>query len=90
MKGRKMGGMHQSPSLIATSDGGVVILMGGKLAKYDKELNLVKEVEMKKPSMPPKEDGEMPVSEVAPEAPALPQDFVAEPVIPVETAQEPQ
>lgn len=34
-------------SMIATSDGGVVILVGNKLMKYDKNLNLVKEVEIK-------------------------------------------
>ena len=54
--GKKMGmmdgkmmkgmGMHQQ-SLVATSDGGVVVLSGGKLMKYDSSLNLVKEVEMK-------------------------------------------
>lgn len=33
--------------VIAAADGGVIILAGNKLAKYDKELNLVKEVEIK-------------------------------------------
>jgi hypothetical protein len=33
-------------SLAATSDGGVVILSGNKLSKYDKNLTLVKEVEV--------------------------------------------
>jgi hypothetical protein len=42
-----MGGMMGGSSLIATSDGGVVVLMGNKLIKYDKDLNLVKEVEIK-------------------------------------------
>ena len=37
--------MH--PAVVATSDGGVVVLTGGKLAKYDNSLNLVKEVEIK-------------------------------------------
>ena len=40
-----MGGMQ--PKVVATSDGGVVVLMGNKLAKYDSALSLVKEVEMK-------------------------------------------
>jgi len=34
-------------SMIATADGGVIILIGNKLMKYDKNLNLVKEVEIK-------------------------------------------
>lgn len=70
MKGGMMMGMH--PTVVATSDGGVVVLAGGKLAKYDASLNLVKEVEIKggpkptdkkadpmeitKPSMQPKEE----------------------------------
>ena len=33
--------------IVATQDGGVVILMGKKLMKYDKNLNLVKETEIK-------------------------------------------
>lgn len=33
--------------LIATQDGGVVLMMGHKLIKYDAQLNLVKEVEIK-------------------------------------------
>ena len=34
-------------TMIATSDGGVVVRQGVKIYKYDKELNLVKEVELK-------------------------------------------
>ena len=51
MMGGKMGrkgpmhGMH--PTVVATSDGGVVVLMGNKLTKFDSALGLVKEVEMK-------------------------------------------
>ncbi len=37
-----MGSMMNSSSLVATSDGGVVVLMGNELSKYDSELNLVK------------------------------------------------
>lgn len=48
-------GMHKmmmmkgmmNQSMVATSDGGVIILMGRKLVKYDKDLNMVKEVELK-------------------------------------------
>ena len=34
-------------SMVATSDGGVVVLSHNKLTKYDKNLNIVKEVELK-------------------------------------------
>lgn len=34
-------------TIIATSDGGIVIVMGNKLSKYDKNLNLIKEVELR-------------------------------------------
>ena len=33
--------------MVATSDGGVIVMAGHKLFKYDKDLNLVKEVELK-------------------------------------------
>lgn len=33
--------------MVATSDGGIVILVGNKLQKYDKDLNLAKETEIK-------------------------------------------
>jgi hypothetical protein len=33
--------------MIALEDGSIVIMAGGKLCKYDKDLNLVKEVELK-------------------------------------------
>jgi hypothetical protein len=39
-------------NLVATNDGGVVVLMGRKLYKYDKNLNLVKEAEIKVDMMP--------------------------------------
>jgi hypothetical protein len=47
MKGMMGGGMMHQASMVASSDGGVIVLTGGKLAKYDKDLNLVKEVEIK-------------------------------------------
>lgn len=34
-------------SVVATSDGGVIVVAGNKLTKYDKDLNVVKEVELK-------------------------------------------
>lgn len=33
--------------MVATPDGGVIVLSGSKLLKYDKDLNLLKEVEIK-------------------------------------------
>jgi len=41
---RDMKGMMHKSSMQVTPDGGVIILMGNKLVKYDKDLNLVKEV----------------------------------------------
>ena len=53
-KGGKMMGMHQmmmkkmmEKSVVATSDGGIVIVEANKITKYDKNLNVVKEVETK-------------------------------------------
>ena len=51
--GKEMGskygkmGMMMQKQLVATSDGGVIVLAGNKLYKYDKNLNLVKEAEIK-------------------------------------------
>ena len=42
-----MGMMRMMGHLVSTSDGGVVVMMGNKLYKFDKNLNLKKEVEMK-------------------------------------------
>lgn len=49
MGGEMMGHMHammmkgaMGASLVATSDGGVVVLRGNTLTKYDKNLNVVK------------------------------------------------
>ena len=39
-----MGGMQKQ--MVATNDGGVIILTGNKLFKYDKDLNLAKEAEL--------------------------------------------
>jgi len=45
-----MGSMMQSmmsPALLETKDGGIIVMSGTKLMKYDKDLNLVKEAEVK-------------------------------------------
>ena len=56
MMGKKMmmGSMHgmvmhdmMKKDVIATSDGGVIIVTMNKISKYDKDLNLVKEVDIK-------------------------------------------
>lgn len=52
MKGGPMG--MQQPSVVATSDGGVVVFMGGKLVKYDAQLNRIGEAELKK--APPRDE----------------------------------
>ncbi len=41
------GMMMRSPTMVASNDGGVIVLSGNKLYKYDKSLNLVKEAEIK-------------------------------------------
>lgn len=33
-----------SSAMVATSDGGIIVFVGGKLKKFDKDLNLLKEV----------------------------------------------
>lgn len=43
----RMHGMMRSPSMVASNDGGVIVLTGNKLYKYDKNFTLVKEVEIK-------------------------------------------
>ena len=51
MKGGMMGMMHKD-SMLATSDGGIVVMSGPRLIKYDRDLNLIKEVEMPKGKRP--------------------------------------
>jgi Na+/H+ antiporter NhaB len=55
-QGHRKDKYHMSPmmmksmmekTMVATEDGGVVVLIGNKLLKYDKNLNLQKEVEIK-------------------------------------------
>lgn len=38
--------MVMPKQMVATSDGGIIVLVGKKLLKYDKDLNLIKEVEI--------------------------------------------
>lgn len=52
-----MGGMMQKDTVVATSDGGVVIMQGPRLLKYDKDLTLVKEVELPRGKKPGPEQG---------------------------------
>lgn len=50
MKGKMMHGPMMGggmPSMVATSDGGVIVMAGHKLMKYSSQLTLVKEVEIK-------------------------------------------
>ena len=52
MSGKMMGmppmsAMMCNSSLVAMNDGGVVVLIGNKLTKYDNNLNVIKEVEVK-------------------------------------------
>jgi hypothetical protein len=44
---REMGMMMMKRTPIATQDGGIALLMGNKLVKYDKDMNLQKEIELK-------------------------------------------
>ena len=69
-KAGKMGGMmHQQPSVTATTDGGVVVLAGPKLLKYDAQLNLVGEAELKMGPKPGSRKGEAKPEEMS-QAPA--------------------
>ena len=51
MMGHGMMMKMMEQSVVATSDGGIVIVSANKISKYDKDLNLVKEVELKMPTM---------------------------------------
>ena len=42
-----MNKMMGAREMIATQDGGLVLMMGNKLIKYDASMNIVKEVEIK-------------------------------------------
>ncbi len=58
----KMMGMMRKDSVVATSDGGVVVLSGPRLLKYDSELNLVKETELPRGKKPQREPESEPVA----------------------------
>jgi hypothetical protein len=57
--GNKMECANAGQSIAATSDGGIVVLRGNTVTKFDKNLKLVKEVELssKCPVGKPKKDG---------------------------------
>jgi hypothetical protein len=47
-----MGMMQQMhTNMVASSDGGVIVISGGKLIKYDNQLNVVKQVDLPKSEM---------------------------------------
>ena len=46
MGGQMFRGMDKA-TMVASNDGGVIVMMGNKLYKYDKNLNLVKEADIK-------------------------------------------
>lgn len=66
--GAGKGMMHRQPSVVATSDGGIVILDGPRLLKYDAQLNLIGEAELKPGKKGPqvKRDEQKPMTEEAP------------------------
>ncbi|MBF0594589.1 MAG: hypothetical protein HQL22_06445 [Candidatus Omnitrophica bacterium] len=64
MGGRMMGEMMDK-KVVATSDGGVVVVMGNVMIKYDKDLNVVKEVEIKSASLA------MPMEKMGPGCPMM-------------------
>jgi hypothetical protein len=47
--GQKDCSMVGKVQMVSTDEGGVIVLTGNKLMKYDADLNLVKEVEVKMP-----------------------------------------
>lgn len=50
--------MMNRPSMLATSDGGVVVMEGPRLIKYDANLTLVKEVELPRGKKPQPDQAE--------------------------------
>ena len=50
--GMPMGSMMGKTQMVATDEGGVIVLAGNKLMKYDADLNLVKEADVKMPMGP--------------------------------------
>lgn len=49
--GKMCGMMMGKANMEVANDGSVIVLVGNKLMKYDADLNLVKEVEVKTPAM---------------------------------------
>ena len=47
MGGGMMMGRMMQPKIVATSDGGAIVVIGRKLIKYDKNLNVASEAEIK-------------------------------------------
>ncbi len=78
MGGGMMGG-HES--MVATSDGGVVVMAGPKLMKYDRDLNLVKEVEMKKGKGPAPKNAPVPATNGAATGSSAPADSALPPAL---------
>ena len=64
----KMGGMMNKDSVVATADGGVVVMQGPRLLKYDKDLNLVKEVELPRGKKPGQAEAKADSTETVPSA----------------------
>ncbi|MFH0984661.1 MAG: hypothetical protein V1882_03895 [Candidatus Omnitrophota bacterium] len=50
--GKMCAAMMGGSQMVATDEGGVIVLAGNKLMKYDADLNIVKEVDVKMPSSP--------------------------------------
>ena len=50
MPGMECPGMGGKSSMVASDEGGVIVLVGNKLVKYDADLNLLKEVTVPMPA----------------------------------------
>ena len=50
MMGQRNCSMAEKAQMVATDEGGVFVLAGNKLMKYDADLNMVKEIEIKMPA----------------------------------------
>ncbi len=73
--GMGKGMMHHQPSVVATSDGGVVVLDGPRLIKYDSQLTLIGEAELKpgkkRPQIKKEEDAPVTVQASVTDEPAI-------------------
>ncbi len=52
--------MFLEKQIIPTPDGGLIVSIGDKLIKYDKDLNLIKQVTLPSPLPPTQPEGEPP------------------------------